>query len=139
MTKHRSYERNVPSPSKEPHPIWRGIGCLIMLIVPAISLGLSSILVQMAPSFGIQLPAELVGYPIMPPFLFQVPGLVGLLSWIQGRNNLYAILLGTFMVTVVLAGVLALLYAFIYRLVGPPRYSGMDVPPSSVKVKKYKR
>jgi hypothetical protein len=110
-----------------------------MLIIPALSLGISSILVQLAPSLGIQLPIELLGPPLMPEILFQVPGLVGLLNWIQGRNNLYAILAGTFAITIFLAGLLALGYAFIYRFVGPPQYSDLDAPPSSIKVKKYKR
>ena len=139
MAKYRTYERKAAPTRKEPHPIWRGIGCLIMLIVPALSLGVSSILVQLAPSFGIQLPPGLLGRPLMPEILFQVPGLIGILNWIHGRNNLYAILVGTFIVTLLLAGVLALAYAIIYRIVGPPRYSDFDAPPQSVKVKRYKR
>ncbi len=139
MAKYRSYEKNLPSRSKEPHPVWRGIGCLIMLIVPALSLGLSTILVQIAPSLGIQLPDGLLGRPVMPELLFKVPGLVGILNWIQSLNNLYAILAGTFTITVLLAGLIALLYAFTYRLVGPPRYSGIDAPPPNIKVRKYKR
>lgn len=139
MAKHRSYERKLPPRSKEPHPVWRGIGCLIMLIVPALSLGLSMILVQAAPALGISLPPGLLGRPVMPDFLFMVPGLVPILYWIQSLNNLYAILVGMFTITILLAGLIALLYAFAYRVVGPPRYSGVDAPPPNVKVKKYKR
>jgi hypothetical protein len=129
MAKYRSYEKSPPSRSKEPHPVWRGIGCLIMLIVPALSLGLS----------GIQLPDGLLGRPVMPDLLFKVPGLVGILYWIQSLDNLYAILVGTFTITVLLAGLIALIYAFTYRIVGPPRYSGIDAPPPNIKVRKYKR
>jgi hypothetical protein len=139
MTKYRSYEKPMPPRQKEPHPIWRGIGCLTTLIIPALALGLSTILIQMAPSLGVQLPPGLLGRPLMPDILFQIPGLVGILNWIQGRNNLYAILLVAFAITIVLAGVLALVYAFIYRIVGPPRYTGVDAPPSNIKVGKYKR
>lgn len=139
MSKYRTYEKKTPARSREPHPIWRGIGCLIMLLVPALSLGISTILVQIAPSFGIQLPEDLLGRPVMPELLFQVPGLVGILNWIQSLNNLYAILVGTFTFMILLAGLLALVYAFIYRVVGPPRYTGMDAPPPNVKVRKYKR
>jgi predicted acyltransferase len=139
MAKYRSYEKQTPARSKDPHPVWRGIGCLIMLLVPALSLGISAILVQMAPSLGFQLPDGLIGRPVMPELLFQVPGLVGILNWIQSLDNLYAILVGTFTITILLAGVLALGYAFIYRIVGPPRYSGIDAPPPNIKVRKYKR
>lgn len=139
MAKYRTYERKLPEKRNDPHPIWRGIGCLSMLIIPALSLGISYTLVQMAPSLGVQLPAGLTGRPVMPDFLFQVPGLIGILSWIQGLDNLYAILLGAFAVTIVLAGVLALGYAFIYRIVGPPRYSALDAPAPNIKTKRYKR
>jgi hypothetical protein len=139
MSKYRTYERKGPPRHNEPHPIWRGIGCLIMLIVPVLSFGISTILVQMAPSLGIQIPVELLGRPLMPDFMFQVPGMVRILNWIQSLDNLYAILVGTFTVTVILAGVLALGYAIIYRFIGPPLYSNVDVPSPNIKVKKYKR
>ncbi len=139
MAKYRSYEKQQPPRRKDPHPVWRGIGCLIMLIVPALSFGVSSLLVQMAPSMGVHLPPELLGRPVMPELLFKIPGLVAMLNWIQRQNNLYAILIITFVVTVVMAGVIAVLYALAYRFVGPPRYSGYDAPPVNVKVKKYKR
>ena len=139
MAKYRSYEKKAPARLKEPHPVWRGIGCLTMIVVPAISLGIGAVLVEMAPALGIQFPAELLGPPMMPPFLFQVPGLRPLLYWIQGQNNLYAILVGAFVATVLLAGLMAFGYALIYRLVGPSRYSGYDAPPPNVKVRKYKR
>ena len=139
MSKYRNFERQRPVRRNEPHPIWRGIGCLSMLLVPALSLGISVILVQMAPSLGIQIPPDLLGRPLMPEIMFRVPGLVGILNWIQSLDNLYAVLVFTFTVTILLAGVLALGYAFIYRIVGPPRYSGVDAPPPNIKVKKYKR
>jgi len=139
MAKYRSYEKQQSPRRKDPHPVWRGIGCISMLVIPALSYGVSTILVNMAPSMGVYFPPELVGRPVMPELLFKVPGLIGLLNWIQRQNNLYAILLITFVVTVLLAGVIALIYAFAYRIVGPPRYSGYDTPPINTKVKKYKR
>ena len=139
MSKYRPYERKTPPSRKEPHPIWRGIGCLIILMVPVLSFGISTILVQLAPSLGIQIPVELLGRPLMPDIMFQVPGLVGILNWIQSLDNLYAILVGTFTVTVIFGGVLAFGYALIYRFIGPPRYTSLDAPSSNFKVKKYKR
>ncbi len=139
MSKYRTYEKKAPRRRNEPHPVWRGIGCLIMLLVPALSLGISAILVEAAPSLGIPLPPGLLGRPVMPEILFQVPGLVGILYWIQSLDNLYAVLVGAFAITVLLAGALALGYAFLYRFIGPPRYSEFDAPPPNIKVRKYKR
>jgi hypothetical protein len=140
MTKYRSYERNAkPIRRTEPHPVWRGIGCFIMLIVPALSLGFSTIMVEAALSMGVDLPPGLLGYPVMPEILFRVPGLVGILGWIQSLNNLYAILVGAFVLILVLGTIMSVVYAFIYRLVGPPRYNEFDAPPTGARVRKYKR
>jgi len=140
MAKYHTYERRGKSLRRnEPHPIWRGIGCVTMLLVPAMSLGLSIIMIDLALKNGIAIPEGLLGLPIMPSLLFRVPGLVKLLIWIESLNNLYAILAGAFTLTIFLGGVLALLYAFAYRLVGPPRYTELDAPPPNVKTKRYKR
>ena len=139
MSHYRTYERRVPPRRTEPHPVWRGIGCFIMLVIPVLSFGISTILIQAAPSMGIQLPVELLGRPLMPEYMFAVPGLVGFFKWLESIDNLYALLLGTFIVAVLLSAVLALIYAFVYRIVGPPRYTELDAPIDNVKVRRYKR
>lgn len=139
MTKYRTHERRMPRRSNEPHPVWRGIGCLIMIIIPALSLGFSYVILESALSLGVDLPPSLLGYPVMPPLLFKVPGLVGILGWIQNLNNLYAILVGTAVLTLLLGGLIALGYAVVYRMVGPSRFTELDAPPTGVKVRKYKR
>jgi hypothetical protein len=139
MAKYRNYERKSPLRRNEPHPIWRGIGCMFMLLVPAMSLALSSLLIEEALKKGFPIPRELLGVPVMHPLLFRVPGLVSLLLWVESLNNLYAILVGAFTLTILLGGIFALVYAFVYRLVGPPLYSGLDAPPPNVKTKRYKR
>jgi hypothetical protein len=140
MSKYHTYERRArPMRRNEPHPIWRGIGCFTMLLVPAMSLALSIILVEEALKNGFPIPRELLGWPTMPPLLFHVPGLVKLLNWIESLNNLYAILAGAFILTLFLGSVFALIYAFAYRVVGPPRYTALDAPPPNVKTRRYKR
>lgn len=139
MTKYRSFEKAPPPRSNEPHPIWRGIGCVIMLIIPVVSFALSVLSVDLAIRRGVQLPSGLTGYPVMPPILFRVPGLVGILNWIQSQYNLYAYLTMSFFFIILLTGVIALIYALMYRVTAPPRYTGFDAPPPNTKVKKYKR
>lgn len=139
MAKYRSYERQAPPVRKDPHPVWRGIGCLIMLVVPVLSYGISMLVVQNASTLGLQIPPSLLGRPTFPEFLYLVPGLVGILNWLRGINNLYAILVGTFTIAILLTGFLALGYAFIYRIIGPPRYTELDAPTPNVRVRKYKR
>ena len=139
MSKYGSYRKAAPPKSYEPHPVWRGIGCFIMLILPILSYIISVLTVDYGLKQGVRLPDGLGGYPVMPDVLFKIPGLVGLLVWIQGQPNLYAYLLVTFFVLVLLAGTLALVYAIMYRVTGPSPYSEFDAPPQNIKVKKYRR
>ena len=139
MSKYGSFRKAVPPKSYEPHPIWRGIGCFIMLILPVLSYVISVLTIDYGIKQGIRLPDGLAGYPVMPEVLFRVPGLVNMLFWIQGQNNLYAYLLVAFFILVLSGGVLALIYAVMYRISGPSPYSQFDAPPQNIKVKKYRR
>jgi hypothetical protein len=139
MSKDGSLRKATPPKSYEPHPIWRGIGCFLMLILPPISYVISILTVDYAIQQGIRLPEGLAGYPVMPEWLFSIPGLVSILYWIQSLNNLYANLLVGFFILVALAGVMAMIYAVMYRISGPPQYSEFDAPPPRRKVKKYRR
>lgn len=139
MSKYGSYRKVAPPKSYEPHPIWRGIGCFLMLILPPISYVFSMLTVDYAIKQGIRLPEGLAGYPTMPELLFSIPGLVNILFWIQSLNNLYANLLVAFFILVIVGGILAMIYAVMYRVSGPPQYSEFDAPPTSQKVKKYRR
>jgi hypothetical protein len=139
MSKYDSYRKPLPAKNYEPHPVWRGIGCFIMLILPIISYAISVLAVDYGIQQGIRLPQGLAGYPVMPDVLFKVPGLVNLLFWIQSQNNIYAYLLVAFFFLVISGGTLAFVYALMYRVTGPSQYSEFDAPPSNVKVKKYRR
>jgi hypothetical protein len=139
MSKYNSFRQPLPPRSREPHPVWRGIGCFIVLLLPILSYAISVITVDYAIDQGVRLPAGLGGYPAMPDILFSVPGLVTPLAWVENQPNLYAYLLVGFFFLVALAGVMALVYAFMYRVSGPSPYSEFDAPPQNIKVKKYRR
>ena len=139
MGKYFPQQGDLNKMRKEPHPIWRGIGCFLILIVPVISYALSFLVINMLETAGYPMPLGLGGYPAMPDLLFRVPGLVGILSWIEGRYNLYAYLALTLAMILVVAGVFSFFYALMYRMVGPPRYTRLDAPPTNVKVRKYRR
>jgi len=139
MGKFTSYEKKMPTKSDKPHPIWNGIGCLGILIVPVMSYALSTLTVEYAVNNGIQIPPELTGYLSMPGFILNVPGLGALAAAIQGQYYLYAYLLLTVFFIVLIAGLLTLTYAFMYRASGRSRYSDLDAPMPSRRTKKYKR
>jgi hypothetical protein len=119
--------------------IWRGIGCILILAVPFISFVLAAATVQFAVDKQFPMPYQLMGYPIMPDLLWKVPGFVPVLAFLQGQKDLYAVMMVTLVYVIALGAFISLVYSIIYRLVGPSRYGPLDVPPPSIKVKRYKR
>jgi hypothetical protein len=140
MTKYSSSNRRraVPRPDS-PHPIWRGIGCLMIVIVPVMAFTLGLLTVQIALALNWPVPIQLTGYPVLPASLFSVNILVPILIFIEHQNNFYALMTLTILYTVVLGALFSLIYAIIYRFVGPPKYGPQDAPPPNIKVRPYKR
>ncbi len=106
---------------KGTHAIWRGIGCLLMLIIPIISYILAMFTVTTALEAGWPLPYQLLGNPVMPAALWNIRVLDPALGFIQSQANLYAILVVAVLYIVFFSAVLAFLYAVLYRIVGPSR------------------
>jgi hypothetical protein len=117
--------------------LWRMIGFMLILIVPALSLLLASLTINSSLAFYI--PPQLLGYPILPEELFSTDGLATIFNPIANINNLYALLVIGALYTIILGSAISLVYAVLYRLVNPKRYGPMDAPPPKIKVKKYTR
>jgi hypothetical protein len=140
MGKYKTNSRIREKPKSEgPHVIWRGIGCLMMLIIPAISIAAAYETIN----YGIQshwaLPYQLLGTPRFPDLFYKSNGLMVLLTPIANTPNFYAYAALSFLYIVLLGGIISVIYAMIYRAVGPSRYGPMDAPPPKIKTKKYTR
>ena len=102
-----------PPPKERPwqiHPIWRGIGCLMVVLIPLVSFAIADFVVQQNLQQGwLFIPYELRGPPAY-PYLFAKLGVTVLIS--VGLFALYTIF-----------------YMFIYQMIGPPKYGPMDSPP----------
>ncbi len=131
--------KKVPPPPLRPHPIWRGIGCLMMLIVPLLSLALAQLLVPRAIEKGWPIPYQLLGPPVLPPLLWKLTFLSSLWLFLQRQDNFYAVLSLTLILIVVLGAAFSVAYAFLYKVIGPPTYGPLDVPPLPIKTRRYKR
>jgi hypothetical protein len=123
-----------------PHPIWHGIGCLIIIILPVISYALADATIQA----GIKarwtfLPHELLGRPQFPDIVWKYWQIARLVRPITQIDNLYANLVFAFVYLIILSGVASLGYAIVYRFIGPPRYGPQDIPQPKIKTKPYKR
>ena len=102
------------------HPIWRGIGCAMFFILPAISyLASKLILDENQTQNWFPIPEELYGPS-------QFPGL-------------YAEIAVTAVILLFLLAVLMSIYMLVYRVIGPPRYGPTDAPPPKKRPQKRKR
>ncbi len=130
-------ETSVRKP-EEPHYMWRGLGCLLMIIVPLISWALSVQIVNSMLKNGYSLPVGLLGRPGLPAFI-RGTGLNAMLLPLFSTNNLYAYLLFTVICIIVISSVFSLVYAIVYRVVNPYRYGPTDAPPPKRNPKKKSR
>lgn len=140
MTKYTvAQERRVREAQQQVPPIWRGIGCLMIIIVPLMSYFLATVIVQIALDQKWPLPYQLMGYPALSQDLLKVSSLAPLWNFIQSQANLYATLLFTVLFIVGIGALVSVVYAVVWRFVGPPRYGPLDAPPPKIAVKRYKR
>jgi hypothetical protein len=139
MTKYTvASQRRARTEERTLSPIWRGIGCLLIVLIPVVSYLLAVWIVGLAVQQNWPMPYQLMGFPNLPAVLSST-GLAPVVDFIESRQDLYAILLITIVVIVVLGTLLSLIYSVIYRVVGPPRYGPLDAPPPKVGIKRYKR
>lgn len=117
------------------HPIWTGVGFLMLIIVPVLTWTGTALLVEFGQKQGWALFRAFPRYLDIPAALYAIPG-VGQLAKMP---DLPATLVLFFFMLIVFSGIFSILYAYIYRLVGPPRYGPQDVPAPKIKTKPFKR
>ena len=107
------------------HPVWQGIGCLLIILIPIISYAAAILIVeenikaQWLPMTGELLrPVDISG--------------VGSVEHLYG-NLLVAGILAVFIFTLMFA-----FYALVYKAVGPSPYGPMDAPPDEFRNRKKK-
>ena len=121
-----------------PHPIWRGIGCFIIIIVPVLSYAAASLMLPYLLSRGL-VPSDLLFTPQTPDWLWLLPVVAQIYQFLFGRYAIVATLMLTFLFILIIGGGFSVLYAVMYRIFGPKRYGPLDAPPVKVKTKKYRR
>lgn len=140
MGKYTTYRTKPPPPrNREVHPVMRGIGCLMIVLVPILSYGAAVLLVNYGAARGWPIPPDWYGRPTIYPLLLQLQGLQPIWNFLQAQNNLIANLVFAVVITVVIGGIMSVIYGYIYSIFGPPLYGPQDEPPIRTKVKRYKR
>ena len=143
MGKYSFANRQTSRPRREVHPVMRGIGCIMIIIVPLLAYGSSVLLVNYGASKGWPIQPNWLGAPTFHPLLWRLSltsrPIEIVLNFLQAQNNLVANLVFAFAITVVIGGLMSMIYGYIYTIFGPPRYGPTDAPPERIKVKKYTR
>lgn len=140
MGKYTTYQKTPPKPRNlGVHPVMRGIGCIMMIVVPLLSYGIALLLVGYAIQQRWPLPPSWLEPIRVHPILLSLRGLEPVWNFLLRQDNLIAIVVFTIAIIVVIGGLMSVLYGYIYSLFGPPQYGPQDAPPIRVKVKRYKR
>ena len=140
MSKYRSSSRKqVKERTNQPHYLWRGIDCIMMLLIPLISIAAAYETINYALEVGYRVPYQLLGTPTYPDLFYKSSGMMIILSPITAIRHFYAYAVASIFYMVLLGGITSLGYSIVYRMVGPSRYGPLDAPPSNVKAKPYKR
>lgn len=99
------------------HPVWRGIGCFMIILIPILSYAMASVLVDLnIKNHWIVIPAELSRTVFIPLMHKSVP-------------HLYINLALAILIAFMGYGFLVFLYSLIYKFSGPSKYGPYDSPP----------
>ncbi len=122
-----------------PHVIWRGLGCIMMIIIPVISFALAYELVNYGLNNNWSIPYQLLGTPQLPDLIRKSDALWSVFGRITVIQNFYAYAAVGILIMVTLSGSISVIYAIIYRIIGPSRWGPTDMPPPKFKTKRYTR
>jgi hypothetical protein len=142
MSKYSSSHRKEFKRPYKIHPIWRGIGLMILIIIPIVAWAATQEMVKFSVESEvpeIQTFVKGLSTPFkFPDWVRSVPYLNEFTRWIRSIPMLKLQLVYFFMVILVLSGILSVIYGLIYRA-AVPRYAPLDEPAPKVRAKKYTR
>ncbi|MFZ2096164.1 MAG: hypothetical protein WAV05_05945 [Anaerolineales bacterium] len=112
------------------HPIWRGIGCILFLLVPIMSWFGTTLFLQS--NTRIALPWELTKVVAIPyTHIYQIDKLIVQINqFFDATGFVFGQLFFTIIFSFIGFGIMAFAYAVLYKMAGPPRYGPFDVPPN---------
>lgn len=129
MTKYSKYEFNqTEKKAWTIHPVWRGIGCVLMVLIPIMSyVGATFVVRENFKAHWFAVPAELSKHLDLSFVWRYLPFLQQPLSGLEDLFNLDILLTLGFLI--VGFGLLSVVYSMMYSAVGPSRYGPTDAPP----------
>jgi hypothetical protein len=101
MGRYQQYEREVKETTEGVHPVWRGIGFLLMGLITIMSYAGANLLVEANKTKG---------------WIAVPPGIQGGVSW---APDLYAELIVTFFLIMIGFGIMVIVYSLVYKISRP--------------------
>ena len=115
------------------HPVWRGIGCVVILLIPIMAWYAATLFLQT--NTKIHLSNDL-SKPITLPYS-QIQELDRIVASINHYTVSHNLVVSQFLFTIFFMfigfGILSLVYAIMFKAVGPSRYGPFDVPPDVMR------
>jgi hypothetical protein len=138
MGKYQKFQQDKPRQQVVVHPVWRGIGFLLIVLVPLMAWAAANITLDYGLKAGWPIPADLLGPPTMrmPAIAYRVQVFVQIANWVGTLNNFNILGIFWLFYVTVFSAIMSLIYAVVYRMFGPPRYSAVDAPPSNRRARR---
>jgi len=115
------------------HPVWRGIGCALILLIPIMAWYAAVLFFQTNKTIPL---SYTISKPITIPYS-QVQEIDRILAIFNQYTVSHNLIVGQFLLTVVFLfigfGILSLIYAVFFKAAGPSRYGPFDIPPDVMK------
>ena len=115
--RYSKYRRDEKSEVKQTNPIWRGIGCLLLIIVPIVSFAISNLL------FTSRIIQQYIALPPALARSLTLPGTEATVPFFYGSLAL------SLAISIAILAIFFIVYSFLYRILGPSPYGPTDVPP----------
>ena len=112
----------------ETHYIWRGIGCLMIIILPVMSIASANETINYGIDNGWPIPYEMLQPVRLPDIFYSTGGLRTIFNPLSAIPHFYAV-----------SALISVIYAAVYRMVGPSKYGPTDAPPTKFKATKKSR
>jgi len=129
MGKYQKLSRQAPPPPRPwtVHPIWRGIGCLMIIIGPIVAVAAAHIILDMN--------LERAWFAV--PREFAAPYTISAANYTI--DHFFGDLLVAGILLLIGFAVIMIVYSIIYSIMGPPRYGPLDAPPVSGRGRSLRR
>lgn len=114
---------NAKERSEEPHPVWRGIGMILMIGIPILSYAIADQLMNYLARNGIVISEQLLAPPEVVPILGEV-------------YNWPALLVFTILIALVLFGLFAIVNAMVYSTSSNSTLRTLESPPKRLRKKR---